>query len=146
MQPRVLGFVHHAHPTAAQLFDDAVVRDGLPDHRRNAMASGRASQTQVPCDQAPVTNSACFRMGVSGSVCRLSRRKDSNPRHPFGTAVFKMYPSPPPSFVFNELRSSSLSRPAQASLALRPAELLTPHTWAWLRRRHRTRFPSCGAR
>src|SRR5712691_7193839 len=55
-----------------------------------------------------------------------------------GTAVFKMYPSPPPSFVFNELRSSSLSRPAQASLALRPAELLTPHTWAWLRRLHRT--------
>jgi len=28
----VLGLVHHAHPTAAELFDDAVVRDGLADH------------------------------------------------------------------------------------------------------------------
>ena len=32
MQPRVLGFVDDAHPTAAQFLDDAVVRDGLPDH------------------------------------------------------------------------------------------------------------------
>ena len=28
----VLGFVDDAHPAAAQLLDDAVVRDGLPDH------------------------------------------------------------------------------------------------------------------
>ena len=31
MQPRVLGFIHHTHPPAAQLLDDAVVRDGLAD-------------------------------------------------------------------------------------------------------------------
>ena len=29
---RVFGLVHHAHPAAAELFDDAVVRDGLADH------------------------------------------------------------------------------------------------------------------
>ena len=32
MQPHVLGFVDHTHPAAAQLLDDAVVRDGLTDH------------------------------------------------------------------------------------------------------------------
>src|SRR6266704_3983371 len=32
MQPRVLGLVHHTHPAAAKLLDDAVVRDGLTDH------------------------------------------------------------------------------------------------------------------
>jgi len=32
MQPRVLGFIHHTHPAAAQLLDDAVMRDGLADH------------------------------------------------------------------------------------------------------------------
>ena len=28
----VLSLVHHSHASAAQLFDDAVVRDGLADH------------------------------------------------------------------------------------------------------------------
>ena len=32
MQPRVLSFVDHAHPTTTELLDDAVVRDGLADH------------------------------------------------------------------------------------------------------------------
>ena len=32
VQPRVLGLIDHAHPAAAQLLDDAVVRDGLADH------------------------------------------------------------------------------------------------------------------
>ena len=32
VQPRVFGFVDHTHPAAAQLLDDAVVRDGLSDH------------------------------------------------------------------------------------------------------------------
>ena len=30
-KPRVLGLVNDAHPSAAQLFENAVVRDGLPD-------------------------------------------------------------------------------------------------------------------
>ena len=31
-QLQILGLVHHAHATAAQLFDGAVVRDRLPNH------------------------------------------------------------------------------------------------------------------
>jgi hypothetical protein len=31
-QFRIFGLVNHAHPAAAQLFDDAVVRNGLADH------------------------------------------------------------------------------------------------------------------
>ena len=31
-QVDVLGFVHHAHPSPAQLREDTVVRDGLADH------------------------------------------------------------------------------------------------------------------
>ena len=34
MQPRVLGLVDDTHPASAQFLDDAVVRDGLPDHTR----------------------------------------------------------------------------------------------------------------
>ena len=31
-QVDVLGFVHNAHPSPAQLREDTVVRDGLTDH------------------------------------------------------------------------------------------------------------------
>ena len=32
MEPGVFGLIDHTHAAAAQLFNDAVVRDGLPDH------------------------------------------------------------------------------------------------------------------
>jgi hypothetical protein len=32
VQARVLGLVNHSHAAAAQLFEDAIVRDGLADH------------------------------------------------------------------------------------------------------------------
>src|SRR5438128_6957372 len=32
MQRSVLSLVHHTHPPAPELLDDAVMRDGLPDH------------------------------------------------------------------------------------------------------------------
>jgi hypothetical protein len=32
MEGYVLSFIDHTHPAAAELFDDAVVRDGLADH------------------------------------------------------------------------------------------------------------------
>ena len=35
----VLGFVHHSHATAAQLLNNAVVRDGLADHREASLPS-----------------------------------------------------------------------------------------------------------
>src|SRR5438128_1194216 len=44
VQARVFGLVDHTHPTAAEFLQDAVVRDGLAEHRRNAMAYGFGSQ------------------------------------------------------------------------------------------------------
>ncbi len=38
----VFGLVHHAHAAATQLLDDAVVQDGLANHRKGT-ASGRSS-------------------------------------------------------------------------------------------------------
>src|SRR5438445_8718658 len=32
VQPRVFGLVHHSHAAATELLDDAVMRDGPPDH------------------------------------------------------------------------------------------------------------------
>src|SRR2546428_13673124 len=40
----ILGLIDDAHSTTAELLDDAVVRDGLTEHRRNAMAYGFGSQ------------------------------------------------------------------------------------------------------
>ena len=39
MEAGVLGLVHHAH-AAAQLLDDAVVRDGLANHGVGVMVGG----------------------------------------------------------------------------------------------------------
>jgi hypothetical protein len=36
----VLGLVHYTHPAAAQLLDDAVMRDGLADHAREESTKG----------------------------------------------------------------------------------------------------------
>src|SRR5438552_7458108 len=46
-QIQVLSLIDNTHAPAAQLFDDAVVRDGLAKHRRNAMAWGFASQCRL---------------------------------------------------------------------------------------------------
>ena len=45
VESRVLGLVDHTHPTAAQLRDDAVMRDGLADHAKgsNKSANRRAA-------------------------------------------------------------------------------------------------------
>jgi hypothetical protein len=40
VQPGVLGLLDHTHPAAAELFDDAVVRDGLTDQRRSSLCAG----------------------------------------------------------------------------------------------------------
>src|SRR6202049_4624984 len=41
MEACVLSFVHHSHPTTAQLLDDAVVRDGLTDHSQKCYGGWR---------------------------------------------------------------------------------------------------------
>src|ERR1700730_12978123 len=40
----VLGLVYDTHPAAAQLLDDAVVRNGLADHKDGAMLGGMLGQ------------------------------------------------------------------------------------------------------
>ncbi len=45
VKPRVFGFVDHAHTATAQPFDDAVVRNSLPDHWQ-AMLRGRNGVSQ----------------------------------------------------------------------------------------------------
>ncbi len=48
-EPRVLRHVHHAHPPLANLAEDAVMRDGLPDHvLRNAHPRARTRKGLVP--------------------------------------------------------------------------------------------------
>jgi hypothetical protein len=39
MQFYIFGFVHHTHTATAQLRDDAVVRNGFPDHCRECYVS-----------------------------------------------------------------------------------------------------------
>jgi hypothetical protein len=41
MEPGVFRLVDHTHPTAAQLLDNAVVRDGLADHGREMLGGIR---------------------------------------------------------------------------------------------------------
>src|SRR4051794_3626053 len=49
-EPRILGFVHHPHATAAQLPGDAVMRERLADHAilisRGAAAGGGSHASQ----------------------------------------------------------------------------------------------------
>jgi hypothetical protein len=44
--PLILGIVDHTHPAAAQLLDDAVVRNGLADLEQNPTSLGLASQSK----------------------------------------------------------------------------------------------------
>ena len=43
----IFGFVDHTHPTATELFDDAVVRDGLPEHWRESYGLTRDKSMKV---------------------------------------------------------------------------------------------------
>jgi len=56
VQPRIFGLIHDPHPTTAQLLDDAVVRDSLPDERIGLRHSGV----------------------ILGRVLRLSQRIEAN--------------------------------------------------------------------
>src|SRR3984893_3055185 len=42
---QILGFVNHSHPTAADLFDNAVVRDGLADHLGTNVTWGKQAKS-----------------------------------------------------------------------------------------------------
>ena len=44
MQPGVLGLMDHPHPATAELFNDAIMRDGFADHIADAMVGGLLGQ------------------------------------------------------------------------------------------------------
>jgi hypothetical protein len=46
MQPCVLGFVDHTHAPATKFFDDAIVRDGLANHRKRRLQGRFILRTQ----------------------------------------------------------------------------------------------------
>jgi len=45
MEPGVFGFIDHTHPTAAELLQNAIVRDGLAEHRREPHPYGEHSSS-----------------------------------------------------------------------------------------------------
>jgi hypothetical protein len=46
MQAGVFGFVNHTHTAPAQFLDDAIVRNGLANHRREAQARGQEESSR----------------------------------------------------------------------------------------------------
>ena len=51
-QAGILGFVHHAHAAAAQLFEDSIMRDGLADHRVAPLPMGADVSRQSRTSQS----------------------------------------------------------------------------------------------
>src|SRR3954452_12773646 len=47
VQPGVLSFIDHSHPAATELFDNAVMRNGLFDHRRESYVGDIGKSTNV---------------------------------------------------------------------------------------------------
>ncbi len=76
MQASVFSFVHHSHPPAAQLLDDAVVRDGLADqwrgfHPRDVMLGtlmGASQERRSDQVQRPVLQTSILASG-DGKLC-----------------------------------------------------------------------------
>jgi hypothetical protein len=73
MQPQVLGLINDPHTPAAQLLDDAVMRDGLADelgrgsHWRESMTQSLAGQQQRLL-QLRVLRFGLLQNGMSGSA------------------------------------------------------------------------------
>jgi len=88
-QFQVFGFVDNAHPPAAQLLDDAVVRDGLADHR--ACSDGALSyevaigesmkRRQRPLDCGRVVGQSLPIFDLGRALC-LSHGQTGNNRDP----------------------------------------------------------------
>src|SRR5271156_1207905 len=72
MEPSILGVVDHAHAAAAQLLDDAVVRDDLVDHER-VQNSGCNINPSLPFSAALSAPNGSARVSTSsgGNLPRL---------------------------------------------------------------------------
>ena len=85
VKPRIFGFVHHAHPAAAELLDDAVVRERLTDQRtavawlpvdRAALAGELAAATSIAGPEEPAGRRA-LSAAASGRPAPARRRRRS---------------------------------------------------------------------
>src|ERR1700726_2213422 len=67
---RILGLIHNAHSPATELFDNAVVRNGLADHSQECYGGWRVMSMRFGSRYFSFSYSAlaCFRMGVSGGA------------------------------------------------------------------------------
>ena len=73
-QARVFGLVDHTHPAAAQLLDNAVVRDGLADHWRRILRLWNAGKSMKAVELA-VPQKACWRrISVSPAILNWCNR------------------------------------------------------------------------
>ena len=59
----VLGLVNHAHPAAAELLDDAVVRDGLADHAQ-ACYGGSVGKSMKAVELAVSQEDCCRNIAI----------------------------------------------------------------------------------
>ena len=85
VQPRIFGFVDDAHAAAAQLLDDAVVRERLTDQRiaagLTAVVAALLRRARVRRDRSPERRETCrhgrVRRAASGLRAPAARRRRS---------------------------------------------------------------------
>src|SRR5580692_6716883 len=73
MQPRVLSLIHHSHAATTKLFDNAVVRDGSPDH------GVRILLLQIGQVNAGATCATAVGLAVAALTCIILRRPQKSP-------------------------------------------------------------------
>src|SRR6266849_100491 len=71
-EPHVLSLVHDAHTPTAQFLDDAVVRDGSPDHRREFYVCETC--TSMKAVELAVSRKGCWRKIAISLIDQRSKR------------------------------------------------------------------------
>ena len=59
MKFRIFSLVHHTHSAAAELLDDAVVRDGLADHTQECY--GGSMPKSMKAEELAIISRSCWR-------------------------------------------------------------------------------------
>jgi hypothetical protein len=86
VQLHIFGLVDHTHAAAAQLLDDAVVRDGLPDHCAEILGLevGQVNEWRVVAGRLSTLegtpNQGYSLLGIAKTLDTISRDCLSNPR------------------------------------------------------------------
>jgi hypothetical protein len=71
MEASILGLVYHAHAPTAELFDDAVIRDGLPNQLRWESHCPECWRGSSGCSQPlPLRDGFLFQRDSSPACCK----------------------------------------------------------------------------